>query len=336
MVSVIIPVYNVEKYLAMCIESVLNQTYKDYELILVDDGSTDDSPKICDEYAEKDNRIRVFHQKNGGTSKAKNYGISVSKGEFIYFMDSDDTIHPRLLEILTDVAVWKNAAIVQIAGRYVENDFSSYAEDVIGDDWRDKAVEFDAVRGIYNLDRDDKNIAEDIRLYTLVVWTKLYRKNAFSNFGFPEDLRVHEDQMMAHRHIFEAGGMVFMNIPLYYYRMNEESLIRTGWSEKRLAILDCYEDRLETAVKTGDKGLIDYIYQRYLVSMFRNYDMVDKNLTDSARRKEAKKNILARMRRVLDKKNGNISFVKRVFFNTFSVIPAPFIEIFRLRNALKH
>ena len=94
-VSVIIPVYNVEQYLNRCIDSVLNQTYKDFEIILVDDGSTDKSGEICDVYAEKDSRITVIHKENGGLSDARNFGIDAARGDFLTFLDSDDYFHPE-------------------------------------------------------------------------------------------------------------------------------------------------------------------------------------------------------------------------------------------------
>ena len=100
LISIIVPVYNVEKYLARCLESILEQTYKDLEVILVDDGSTDASPQICDQYAEKDKRIRVVHKKNGGLSDARNYGMRIMRGNYVVFIDSDDLIHKQAVELL--------------------------------------------------------------------------------------------------------------------------------------------------------------------------------------------------------------------------------------------
>ena len=100
LISVIIPIYRVELYLKECIDSVLNQTYKNMEIILVDDGSDDNCPNICDAYKKKDSRIQVIHKKNGGLSDARNAGIEIAKGEYICFIDSDDVIHPSFLQIL--------------------------------------------------------------------------------------------------------------------------------------------------------------------------------------------------------------------------------------------
>ena len=109
MISVIVPIYNVEKYLIKCIESIINQTYKDLEIILVDDGSTDSSGKICDEFATKDNRIKVIHKKNGGLSSARNIGLDICKGNYISFIDSDDYIELDMYEKMIKIIVkkWK-------------------------------------------------------------------------------------------------------------------------------------------------------------------------------------------------------------------------------------
>ena len=116
MISVVIPVYNVEKYLAECVDSVLGQTYQDYEIILVDDGATDSSGAMCDEYAQKDARIRVIHQPNGGLSAARNAGLSAASGEYIYFLDSDDYIEPTTLVDLVSVAEQEQADMVFFDG----------------------------------------------------------------------------------------------------------------------------------------------------------------------------------------------------------------------------
>ena len=116
MISIIIPVYNVEKYLAECVDSVLRQTYTDYEIILVDDGSTDSSGRICDDYAAKDARIRVIHQKNGGLSAARNTGLREAVGEYVYFLDSDDYIEDCTLLRLTETAGEENADVVFFDG----------------------------------------------------------------------------------------------------------------------------------------------------------------------------------------------------------------------------
>lgn len=349
MVSVVIPVYNVEKYLAKCIDSVIAQTYEDWEAILVNDGSTDSSLAICKDYELKDSRIRVISQDNKGLSGARNTGVKASLGEYIFFVDSDDAIDSKLLEASVKVAEYTNANIVQINLEFVNEDFTESISGksevgikdnnlVIDNVWY-KLNRFDLIQSFYNLDKDDKNIAEDIRLATTVAWTKLYKKAAFKDLLFPEEVRLHEDQMTAHRRIKEAGGMVFVNVPLYYYRQaNNQSLIRTGWTVKRLAILDCYEDRLscaeEVLEETGTSEsaeLANYIKLRTLVCFFRNYCMVSKHVHDNTKQKY-QKNIINRMKKIISTGKGKLSVSKKLFFKAFTVMPAVFVIMFNLRN----
>ncbi|MDE7282065.1 MAG: glycosyltransferase, partial [Lachnospiraceae bacterium] len=264
-VSIVIPVYNVEKYLRLCLDSVLAQKFINFEAILVDDGSTDSSPAICDEYVKKDGRFKVIHQKNGGLSHARNIGIKHAVGDYVFFLDSDDCIHPLLLKKLTEIAEKYHAALVQTDIESVAEDFSDYEKEIDSDF---TVYPFDTIDAFYNIDRDNKNITQDIRLITLVVWTKLYRRDLVEKIAFPEEIKLHEDQMVAHRFVVEGGGIVFCKAPLYFYRSRQGSLITEGWTVKRLVIFDCYKDRVEWAKKIqGDekrvRDLVYYIYIRY-------------------------------------------------------------------------
>ena len=381
LVSLILPVYNVSRYLSICLDSILAQTYPDFEAILIDDGSTDDSLQICQEYAKKDGRFRVIHQENQGLASARNTGLRNRRGEYFYFIDSDDCIHPRLLEIVVSIAETEHADLVQINLKDVPADYRDFRKEAdFADTYhtlQDKLQHFSLVQSLYNLDRDKQKLAKDIRLTTTVVWTKLYRSSVFSKFLFPEGMRMHEDQMVAHRILQMGGGMVFLDLPLYFYRQSDASLIRVGWTPKRLAILDCYEDRLtcceegrddviqgedtrqiqNTACgkqekKMGDvyltadnshgsvinaaaesSSLVNYIYERYLVCCFRNYDMVNRNMKGKEK-KQQKKAILQRMKTLLSGKRGKLGKGKTIFFRVFLLMPELFITVFDLRNKL--
>jgi glycosyltransferase involved in cell wall biosynthesis len=113
LISIIVPVYKVEKFLSKCVDSILNQTYRNIEIILIDDGSPDNSPAICDEYAEKDNRIKVIHQRNAGLAGARNAGLAICRGEYIAFVDSDDYIEPNMMEAMLNAAVNNDCDIVR-------------------------------------------------------------------------------------------------------------------------------------------------------------------------------------------------------------------------------
>ena len=336
MVSIVIPVYNVENYLKLCLESVRDQEYTDFEVLLVNDGSTDGSPKICEEYAENDSRFKVIHQENKGLASARNTGIRAAKGDFIYFLDSDDSIHPSLLARAVKIAEEENANLVQIELEFVPEEFRDYKKEVPGNY---NVQKYSLVQALRNLDEDNLSFGKDVRLTTTVVWTKLYRVSAFQNLLFPEGMRLHEDQMMAHRVIAEAGGMVFLNMPLYFYRQSKASLIRVGWTKKRLAILDCYADRFDCVCNVKEESkektdLVNFMYWRYFVCLFRNYCMVSANLKGEEK-KANQKEIIKRVKALLKDKRAKTPFAKTAFMKVFCVCPGAYVSLFNLRNKVK-
>lgn len=336
-VSIVIPVYNVEKYLEVCLDSVLEQAYTDYEVILVDDGSTDRSSQICDAYAQQDTRFRVIHQKNGGLSNARNNGAKAATGDYVFFLDSDDCIHPSLLQKMAHIAEEYQAALVQIDFEMVPEEFADYKKNIEAEE---KVFAFDTVEAFYNIDKDNKQIAQDIRLITTVVWSKLYRRDLLEKVNFPEDIKLHEDQMVAHRFIVEAGGLVFCRAPLYFYRKRSNSLITEGWTVKRLTILDCYRDRVEWAKRIKAEtnrveGLVYYIYVRYLVCMFKNYWMISKRLNGDEKKKYQNQ-VIQRYRAEMKSSGIRLKLKDRFVFSMFSMFPNMFVKIYQAVRDLLH
>lgn len=218
--SIIVPVYNAEKYLEDCIRSILTQKFSDFELILINDGSTDNSGDICDTYSEKHDNIKVIHQKNCGQSVARNIGLNVAKGDFIGFVDSDDWIHKEMYYVLINLAIIKNADIVA-CNFYVMNrngTFSTFTSSV-------QNLEFnkdEAMREIY------KN-----RILSFSPCNKIYRRNIFDNLRFIENI-IFEDMDLSYKLIYNSEKIVYTNNPLYYYRYNNESTLRSSFSIKQL------------------------------------------------------------------------------------------------------
>lgn len=330
-VSIVIPVYNVEKYLGICLDSVLAQQFTNFEAILVDDGSTDGSPAICDEYAGKDSRFRVIHQQNGGLSHARNTGAKSAAGDYIFFLDSDDCIHPKLLLKLTELAEQYHAALVQTDMEQVPENFSGYEKEIDNDF---EVYRFDTIDAFYNIDKDNPKFSKDIRLITIVAWSKLYRRDLVEKIPFPEEIKLHEDQMAVHRFIVEAGGMVFCRAPLYFYRTRQGSLITEGWTVKRLTIFECYKDRVEWAKKVeGDKKrteeLVYYIYIRYLVCMFKNYWMITRNLSGEEK-KHYRKQVIDRFRKELRNRDFSLKPKDWLLFYCFGTVPRLFTGCYQL------
>lgn len=237
LISIIVPIYKVENYLEKCIESILNQTYKDIEIILVDDGSPDNCGKICDEYAKKDKRIKVIHKQNGGLSDARNFGIDLATGEYIIFVDSDDYIDRNMCRILLNYAKKYDADIVSCNFKdvYVNN------VEKINKQCINKNLEIVSnIKALYKYFL--KNTTDMV-----VVWNKLYKKKVFfdeKNVRFPKG-KLHEDMYTTYKLYYYASKIVFIDDILYYYFRHKDS-ITGSISKKNLldkidAVIEQYE-----------------------------------------------------------------------------------------------
>lgn len=224
LLSVIIPVYNVEQYLSKCVDSILSQTFTDFELILVNDGSTDNSSKICDEYAKKDKRIRVFHRKNCGVSVSRNFGLDQALGDYVNFMDADDEIYPGTLEDNMKILLKnRNIDILQFPYYRVEkgNKIIKYAETT--------QIIYTDHKAIF------KNLVYEGPI-TWASWGKIYKKDIYKRIFFPENMKIYED-LFALINIIENTHCLYISTLggyLYYYR--EGSACNTG--SKRLKSID--------------------------------------------------------------------------------------------------
>ena len=221
-VSVIIPVYNIEKYISRCIESVLNQTYTDLEIVIVDDGATDASGKICDNYALKDKRCTVIHKENGGLSSAKNVGLANSSGEFITVVDGDDWVEPWFIRRLVELCESNNSQISIIGMQRVyeknernHNTTNTYYPYVEIYDW-EEAIE----ESLYQ------------RRYTCCTPGKLYRRTVFDGISFPEK-RLSEDLATCHLLMANAKRISFSSEIGYYYLQRENSIMHV-FDKRRL------------------------------------------------------------------------------------------------------
>lgn len=224
LISVIIPIYNVEHYLVDCLNSIVNQTYNNLEIILVNDGSPDNCGAICDQYAIKDQRIRVIHKENGGLSDARNVGLDMCIGDYISFVDSDDVIHPNFYDTLLKVILDYKVDIAFCSINQFEESFSfpryiSNSCDIIV--WDRK--EF-------------RNSIFDFSYYPEIVTacSKLYKRNYFEKLRF-ERGRIYEDTIILHHIVELTHKCVYIKQPLYYYRYNRESITKTSsGAEKKL------------------------------------------------------------------------------------------------------
>lgn len=237
LISVIIPIYKVEEYLDHCIKSIVEQTYRKLEIILVDDGSPDKCPLKCDEWAVRDRRIRVIHKKNGGLSDARNVGMSIATGLYISFIDSDDWISPDFYEKLYRSITESNAQIAASGIVWAYNDHLQY-DDFIYD------------RHIFSAEDALKTLIQGRGFYA-VAWNKLYKKSLFDGIEFPVG-KLHEDEFVTYKLVGKATKLVLCQKTFYYYRQREGSIMKE-WSIRHLDALDAFFQRNKYLAKNYPK-----------------------------------------------------------------------------------
>lgn len=242
-ISIIVPIYKVEKQLKKCINSILNQTFSNFELILVDDGSPDNCGKICDEYQKKDNRIKVIHKENGGLSDARNAGLDIAKGEYIGFVDSDDIIHPRMYEILFKCINKNNSDIVQCKFKKFKN--SDEVKDDL-DNYNEIFEEYDNNSAIMDMmDNNKINVNS---------WNKLYKSELFQTLRFPKG-KIHEDEFLTYKLLYNSKKITYVDQELYYYYQNDNGIMNGSSILKRLDRIEALEERSKFFLENGDNDL---------------------------------------------------------------------------------
>lgn len=254
-VSIVIPVYNVEQYVEECINSVEAQTYNNLEIIIVNDGSTDNSGDICLEFMKHDSRIKVIRQENGGLSCACNTGLRHATGDLIMFLDSDDKYYPWTVEHMTGLLKRENADIVifNFSGEEQFNQDEIYYKTM------------DNIGALKNLFRQKDNDTK-IRCSTITRCTKIYRKEILDNIVFPEG-RIFEDESRVHEILYRAKKVVYTNEICCFIRLREGSINHSTFSIKNLDKLQAFLDRVKFMEKIKQQELLKLSCNKY-VSLF--------------------------------------------------------------------
>lgn len=317
LISIIIPVYNVEKYLDKCIDSVLNQTYTNLEIILVNDGSTDNSPAVCNAWADKDGRIKVIHKENGGLSDARNAGLSEAQGAFIAFVDSDDYIEADMYEKLISTIHQTESDIALCKFRYVyeTEQYSVFSADSFD------ITEYGASDAISAL------IDDRIRQ---VVWNKLYKTQLIKDTLFDVG-KFHEDEFWSYKAIGKAVKIAEIDYTGYNYMQRENSIMNKGYSIRRLDALEAKclrQTYLDTEYpELSDKGRINLIF-----FAIYNGQMAMKHLE-----KQEKKTVFSKLKDCTDKNIALLDFsilaTKQKIWLTLAKVSLKFCCA--LRNTLK-
>ena len=230
-VSLIVPVYNVSNYLPRLMETVLSQTYKNLEIILIDDGSTDGSGMICDEYEAKDSRIKVIHKSNSGVSDARNAGIEYASGEYLVFADGDDYLACDYVEYLLNLCLENDSDMSCCAwtidnnGKQLNCNYRKYEP------------------GLYRGNKDAMRAMLTTRLLSSSVWGKMYKRNVFDNVRFPEGSNYYEDDATMYRLVANADSVAIGGESKYFYTLRDDSLIHRSFNENNLKMIEVFEKR---------------------------------------------------------------------------------------------
>lgn len=225
--SVIVPIYNVEKYLVKCIQSIVNQDYLNLEIILVNDGSPDSSPQICDDWAKIDSRIKVIHKINGGLSDARNAGIEVASGEYITFVDGDDFIKKDMYSKMMN-AINKTGAEIAVCGRYIYNGKIEKEDHCLKHEW------------LY----DSKTALKEMLCGGTIeeaVWDKVYKRELFYNIRFPVG-EINEDIVVMPKILARSSKIIHVGKALYYYRKNNYGISKSGYNQKKSIVINHIKD----------------------------------------------------------------------------------------------
>ena len=260
-ISIIIPIYNIENYIENCIKSVIEQTYSNIEVLLINDGSTDHSFEICQKCAGIDNRIKVINKKNGGLSDARNCGIENASGQYLMFVDGDDFIHSCACEILLRNLINTQADIAIGGFRKVDN-ITDVGEAI-----------FNQIPVVYSGRESCFNVYNEFGVNFTVAWGKLYKASCFEKIRYPIG-KLHEDEYVTYQLLYAADSVVYVASPLYYYIQREGSMMGSIYDEKNLSILEMANQAIQFYCVKGDRelqelairrafGLCKMLYEKY-------------------------------------------------------------------------
>lgn len=309
-ISVIVPVYKVEPYLRQCVDSILGQTFRNFELILVDDGSPDGCPAICDEYAQHDSRVRVIHKENGGLSSARNAGLDVARGEYIAFVDSDDWIDPNYLEHLLFA---------------LQSDHADMAMCSVEKFW-DNPQRIEQ----YLLSRELLSHDSAISLMTMGIWyhmiacNKLYRKPLFSDIRFPVGY-LHEDEAVIHRILAKCQLVAIVKEPVYHYRQNANSIMHQSFQIQKSDKLSALSDRIVLAFHKKWSEVFSVTSSKYVMMFFDMYfcfPKADDNIIYFLRMEDSLKKALPYILR-----SPSVSLRHKIYLTVIRINPQVYLTI---------
>lgn len=287
LISIIVPVYNVENYIRRCVDSLINQTYNNLEIILIDDGSPDKSGEICDMYASKDERIKVIHKGNGGVSSARNAGLDIAKGDYIAFVDADDYIDTQMYEVLY-TSLSDNDADMAMGIYAQENSNGEFIPHYVGEQTE-----------VLSRTQTIAQMLKQVK-YTCSLCDKLFSAKLIGDTRFDENISHNEDLLFVYQLMRKSSKAVYIPKPMYYYCNNEKSASRVSFSDKNTTMLKAQtlvlEDIKENVPEIYDVALTEYVK----IAIF--------NLTAIAKSGYSNKEYIEKLRKIV--KENLIFFLK--------------------------
>lgn len=299
-ISIIIPIYNIYEYLEECLERVVNQSYTNLDILLIDDGSTDGCGNICDNYAAKDDRIRVFHVKNGGLSKARNIGLSKAIGDYIAFVDGDDYVSLKMYERLIDVALENNCDVVECKyyhNNQVPKDMKSVAKVEHGKEVLERQI-------------DSRYLFPNV-----AVWNKIYRAEIVKDLSFPEG-KIHEDYLFQCCVLLRTQTYGFIDEELYCYRIREGSITHQKFNLREFDKLSIYKERTAYLILQGELSLADLAREEEFIILFSLFWKTSINGMKEAN--SLKKELYERRQEFI---KSNISLKRKLVYVLFYINP---------------
>lgn len=263
-ISVIVPVYNAERYLERCVTSIVNQTYQNIEIILVDDGSRDRSGEMCDLFAEKDQRIKVIHKENGGASTARNIGLDICLGEYVTFVDSDDWLDIHMYENLMELMENMDGDIVECNWEIIHDEMK---------DIKQPEIEVTVLKRV----EAEKALFDGSGKATILPWNKIYKKKLFENNRFPEGMMC-EDQWLLPKIYLKSKQSIYVNQKYYYYYQSPNSVMRSSFGKKNLAALVAFEETRKLYLENGLQDLVQWCDTAYSFLLIKYYNLSLKKL----------------------------------------------------------
>lgn len=310
LVSIIIPIYKVERFLERCVQSVITQTYRNLEIILIDDGSPDRCPQLCDKLSEDDTRIKVIHKKNGGLSDARNCGIEHASGEYLFFLDSDDWIRKDTISILLDRCITDGS------------DMAICDIEIVNDSYHIPINRMEKNFEIWDKIDFWNHLFSKYSLKYAVAWSKLYIRKIFDETRFPLK-KINEDEFVLYDIIEQCERISVCDEKLYFYFQRDDSIMHQRYSLRNLDGIEAYLDRAGRFLKAGSYHYAEKTIEQALRLFAIFYIKVDQNiLTESSEYMDHKKKCIQMYREI-----PYTSLKTKLHFLLFNTSPALFAKI---------